>query len=118
MDRYIYDELANLPLSQLADQASSFEWSQRSFRKPTVAYILDADPDAARARKPEYPVDFLHLCRSAYLQLARMLGINDRDSSAYRSRKPSAKSSAPLQPLVVDWPTKPGALSSIPSKPA
>ncbi len=42
--------------------------------KPDVAYILDADPEAARARKPEYPVDFLHLCRSAYHQLARMLG--------------------------------------------
>ena len=73
MDRYIYDELANLPLSN---------WLTRLFvrliaafvPKPAVAYILDADPDAARARKPEYPVDFLHLCRSAYLQLARMLG--------------------------------------------
>ena len=28
--------------------------------KPDVAYLLDADPEAARARKPEYPVDFLH----------------------------------------------------------
>lgn len=73
MDRYIYDELANLPLSN---------WLTRLFvrmvaafvPRPDVAYILDADPEAARARKPEYPVDFLHLCRSAYLRLARMLG--------------------------------------------
>ena len=41
---------------------------------PDVAYILDADPEAARARKPEYPVDFLHICRSAYMKLASMLG--------------------------------------------
>jgi thymidylate kinase len=73
MDRYIYDELANLPLSN---------WFTRLFirmvaafvPKPDVAYILDADPDAARARKPEYPVDFMRLCRSAYMQLAQMLG--------------------------------------------
>jgi thymidylate kinase len=73
MDRYIYDELANLPLSN---------WLTRLFvrmvaafvPKPDVAYILDADPEAARARKPEYPVDFMHRCRSAYMQLARMLG--------------------------------------------
>lgn len=73
MDRYIYDELANLPLSN---------WLTRLFvrmvagfvPRPEVAYILDADPEAARARKPEYPVDFLHLCRSSYLRLAQILG--------------------------------------------
>jgi thymidylate kinase len=73
MDRYIYDELANLPLSN---------WLTRFFvrmvatfvPRPDVAYILDADPEAARARKPEYPVDFMRLCRSAYMQLAQMLG--------------------------------------------
>src|SRR5580698_2405558 len=73
MDRYIYDELANLPLSNALTRI--FVRLVAAFvPKPTVAYILDADPDAARARKPEYPVEFLHLCRSAYLQLARMLG--------------------------------------------
>jgi thymidylate kinase len=73
MDRYIYDELANLPLSN---------WLTRCFvrmvaafvPRPDVAYILDADPEAARARKPEYPVDFMRLCRSAYMNLAQMLG--------------------------------------------
>jgi thymidylate kinase len=73
MDRYIYDELANLPLSN---------WLTRLFirmvaafvPKPDVAYILDADPEAARARKPEYPVDFMRQCRGAYIRLAQMLG--------------------------------------------
>jgi thymidylate kinase len=73
MDRYIYDELANLPLSNwltklLIRVVAGF------VPRPDVAYLLDADPEAARARKPEYPVEFLHLCRSSYLQLAGMLG--------------------------------------------
>lgn len=73
MDRYIYDELANLPLSNAVTRF--FIRMVAAFvPKPNVAYILDADPEAARARKPEYPVDFLNLCRSAYLQLAQMLG--------------------------------------------
>jgi hypothetical protein len=42
--------------------------------RPDVAYVLDADPVAARARKPEYPVDFMQKCRVAYKQLAMMLG--------------------------------------------
>jgi hypothetical protein len=35
---------------------------------------LDADPEVARARKPEYPTDFMHECRRAYFQLAHILG--------------------------------------------
>jgi hypothetical protein len=34
---------------------------------------LDADPEAARARKPEYPLEFLHSSRRCYFQLAEML---------------------------------------------
>jgi thymidylate kinase len=68
-DRYIYDELANLPLNQ---------WLMRTFSRlvlrvspqPDVALLIDADPKAARARKPEYPVEFLHRNRESYLALA------------------------------------------------
>jgi thymidylate kinase len=74
MDRYIYDELANLPLSNLATRSFVRLISSLS-PSPDIAYILDANPEAARARKPEYPLDFMQLCRRAYLQLARMLGI-------------------------------------------
>jgi hypothetical protein len=42
--------------------------------RPDVAYLLDADPEAARARKPEYPTQFLQKCRVAYKQLAMILG--------------------------------------------
>jgi thymidylate kinase len=72
-DRYIYDELANLPLDH---------WLARLFirlvlalvPKPDVAYILDADPVAAFARKPEYPLEFLRRNREAYLTLSRLTG--------------------------------------------
>jgi hypothetical protein len=42
--------------------------------KPDVAYLLDADPEAARERKPEYPVDFMRECRRSYKNLAMLLG--------------------------------------------
>jgi len=71
LDRYIYDELANLPLqSSLA----------RCFMKlvlwlaptPDIAYLIDADPVAAQTRKPEYPLDFVHKNRDAYITLSHL----------------------------------------------
>ncbi|HWR36461.1 MAG TPA: thymidylate kinase [Clostridia bacterium] len=73
MDRYIYDELANLPIESTLTRAF-IRAVDRFVPKPDVAYLLDADPVAARARKPEYPVDFMHQCRHAYFTLASMLG--------------------------------------------
>ena len=73
LDRYIYDELANLPLANPLTRAFVHfvsSWVPR----PSVAYLLDADPEAARARKPEYPVEFMHSCRDAYFQLAQLIG--------------------------------------------
>lgn len=72
-DRYIYDELANLnlknPLSRLF-----VRFVHRFIPRPDIAYLLDAEPAAARARKPEYPVDFMVQCRQAYFDLAAHLG--------------------------------------------
>jgi thymidylate kinase len=72
-DRYIYDELANLnlknPLSRLF-----VRFVHRFIPRPDIAYLLDADPAAARARKPEYPVDFMVQCRQSYFDLAAQLG--------------------------------------------
>ena len=69
-DRYIYDEIANLP---------AHRWWARMFAslllwiapKPEVAYVIDADPVAAFTRKPEYPLDFVRRNREAYLALSR-----------------------------------------------
>jgi len=73
MDRYIYDELANLPLSNPLTRA--FIRSVIGFiPQPDVAFLLDADIEAALARKPEYPLDFMHKCRAAYFVLAQFLG--------------------------------------------
>lgn len=73
-DRYIYDELANLPLKH--------RWARFYIRfvlrltpKPDLAFLLDADPDLACERKPEYPPEFVERNREAYLRLARLAGM-------------------------------------------
>jgi hypothetical protein len=42
--------------------------------RPDISYLLDADPVKARARKPEYPLEFLHTNREAYHRLNRLIG--------------------------------------------
>ena len=39
-----------------------------------MTYLPDANPEIARARKPEYPIDFLHGCWRTYFLLAGILG--------------------------------------------
>lgn len=70
-DRYIYDELANLPLGQRMIRAFC-RLALKISPKPDAALLIDADPEAARARKPEYPLEFLHRNRNAYLALSRI----------------------------------------------
>jgi thymidylate kinase len=72
-DRYIYDEFANLTLSNPAIRA--YVRTIMSFvPKPDIGYVLDADPVKARARKPEYPLEFLHTNRQSYLALSDLVG--------------------------------------------
>jgi thymidylate kinase len=67
-DRYIYDQLAAMPMDS---------WLTRMYTrlllklspKPDLSYVLDAIPEVARARKPEYPVAFMHQQRRSYMQL-------------------------------------------------
>jgi thymidylate kinase len=72
-DRYIYDELANLPLAR--------SWTRAFVRiifkivpRPSLALVIDAHPEAAHARKPEYPLEFVRRNRQAYLALAAIAG--------------------------------------------
>jgi thymidylate kinase len=74
MDRYIYDELANLPLENPITRAF-VRLAAAMAPRPHIAYLLDANPDAARARKPEYPVEFMRECRGWYHRLATLLGM-------------------------------------------
>ncbi len=67
-DRYMYDELANLRLGSIIGRTFA-RFISRIIPRPDIAYLLDVDPDQARRRKPEYPLDFLHINREAYLKL-------------------------------------------------
>jgi thymidylate kinase len=71
-DRYIYDQLAGLQLER-----GGLERYARFLLKvsphPDVCYLLDAEPETAYARKPEYPPEFLRSYRRSYLKLSEML---------------------------------------------
>jgi hypothetical protein len=71
-DRYIYDELANLKLSNSFIRAYA-RLILTLVPRPDISFVLDADPQQARARKPEYPVDFLVINRQAYLDLSKVV---------------------------------------------
>ena len=47
MDRYLYDELADLPLRNLLSRAF-FRLLVGLAPRPHLAFLLDADPEAAR----------------------------------------------------------------------
>src|SRR5262249_15770699 len=72
LDRYIYDELSNLNLSNPLSRAF-VRLVHGLVPQPDVAYLLDADPVAAYLRKPEYPVAFMKQCRRNYFELPRLL---------------------------------------------
>jgi thymidylate kinase len=72
-DRFLYDELANLPLNR--------RWARKFARlllrvlpKIDIAFVIDASPEAAHARKPEYPLEFVQRNRQAYLTLCEIAG--------------------------------------------
>ena len=73
LDRYIYDELSNFKLSNPVSRAF-IRFVRRFVPQPDIAYLLDADPVAAYARKPEYPPEFMEKSRQAYFKLAKVLG--------------------------------------------
>ncbi len=72
-DRYLYDELANLSLRNRIARAY-IRMLLTFVPQPDVIYLLDADPVRARARKPEYPIEFLHSSRASYLALSKLVG--------------------------------------------
>jgi len=67
-DRYVYDLLV---------QIGPRHWYARLYNRalvalaptPQLAFILDASPDEAFRRKPEYPLEFMHEYRRAFLRL-------------------------------------------------
>jgi thymidylate kinase len=72
-DRYIYDELANLNLRNPLIRVY-VRFIMKLTPRPQISFLLDADPIHARARKPEYPLDFLLANRRSYLDLDDLIG--------------------------------------------
>lgn len=72
-DRYAYDELVNLDLNRGVVRLYA-KLILKLVPRPQISYVLDADPIQARARKPEYPVEFLQTCRESYLALSQLTG--------------------------------------------
>jgi thymidylate kinase len=72
-DRYIYDELANLAVRNPVIRLY-VRLLLKLVPRPHIIYLLDADPVQAFARKPEYPLEFLHLSRESYLTLSDVVG--------------------------------------------
>ena len=70
-DRYLYDELANLPLNRTFI-VSYVRFLLKLVPRPDIAYLIDADPAIARQRKPEYPYEFLERNRASYLTLNKI----------------------------------------------
>jgi thymidylate kinase len=71
-DRYIYDELVNLPLGSRVIRAY-VRLVLKCAPNPDVAYLLDEDPCLACLRKPEYPLDFVGRHRKSYLSLHQLV---------------------------------------------
>jgi thymidylate kinase len=72
-DRYLFDQLTTLPLqNNFARAYARFLFSL--VPRPDLAFLLDADPEAAFKRKPEYPVEFLRQYRRSYAEVNDLLG--------------------------------------------
>ena len=71
-DRYVYDLLV---------QVRPRHWWTRLYNRalialapaPHLAFLLDASPDDAFRRKPEYPLTFMHEYRRAFLDLRALV---------------------------------------------
>ncbi|HVN92131.1 MAG TPA: hypothetical protein VMT38_00470 [Terracidiphilus sp.] len=75
-DRFIYDELANLNLRNAVMRAYA-RTLLKLVPRPDVSFLVDAEPAEARARKPEYPLEFLEFSRKNYRALCKIAGCID-----------------------------------------
>jgi thymidylate kinase len=71
-DRYIYDQIANFHSNSFV--ARAYSWLLLKLAPvPDLAFVLDTSPDAAFARKPEYPLEFMCENRQSFLCLRKLL---------------------------------------------
>lgn len=73
-DRYMYDQLAALPAHSSLGRAYA-KMLLRFTPKADISYLIDVEPEVARARKPEYPLQFMHHYRNSFLRLQSLAGL-------------------------------------------
>jgi thymidylate kinase len=87
-DRYIYDQIANIDSQSLAARIYSKILLMQT-PDPDLAFVLDVSADVAFARKPEYPLEFMHQNRQNFLRLRelvpRLIAISDAGAEDVRS---------------------------------
>jgi len=71
-DRFIYDQIANIYSQSLAARTYG-KLLLKLAPAPDLAFILDASPAAAFARKPEYPLEFMYQNRRNFLHLQELV---------------------------------------------
>jgi thymidylate kinase len=71
-DRFIYDQFANISSQSLAARIYGKILLQLA-PVPDLAFVLDASPAAAFARKPEYPLAFVFKNRLSFLHLRELI---------------------------------------------
>jgi thymidylate kinase len=71
-DRYVYDQVANI-YSQSFATRSYATLLLKGTPIPDLAFVIDALPTEAFARKPEYPLEFLYRNRRSFLRLRELL---------------------------------------------
>jgi thymidylate kinase len=71
-DRYIYDQVANIDSQSRAARIYGKLLLQQA-PAPDLAFVLDASPAEAFARKPEYPLEFMHRNRQTFLRLRELV---------------------------------------------
>jgi hypothetical protein len=107
-DRYIYDQIANFRIEK--------RWARRFVHsvlrlipEPDLAFVLDAEPEHARARKPEYPLQFIRENRARYIKLSAMAGLDLVPPGTVEQAEDSIRNR--ILPLLM----QPRALSSAPA---
>jgi thymidylate kinase len=71
-DRYVYDQIANIYSPSFAARIYG-KILLKLAPAPDLAFVIDASPDAAFARKPEYPLEFVHKNRQNFLLLQEIV---------------------------------------------
>jgi thymidylate kinase len=71
-DRYIYDQIANFQSNSFVARVYS-RLLLKLAPVPDLAFVIDTSPDAAFARKPEYPLEFMRENRRSFLYLRELV---------------------------------------------